>query len=337
MAIAMGIGLSGDGLTASRVVELGRRMDEAGMDAIWLGEALYDIFTVYGALSQVTRRLRLAVSVATWARTPPLMSVCASTLDALAPGRMILGLGTMPKFRNEQHHGISYHRPVARMREYLTLMRLLWTALPGAPIDFEGEFYTIRRYERWSAPESPSLRVYLGAVGPKMLELAGELADGVILHPIHSYRSYAELTVPAIQRGLAKRDPRLGPFEVVGSFECSIDDDRQRAIARARNGIMFYFRTPYITPVMERHGFVEEQQAIRAALEAGDREKATRLVTDEMVQTLAIAGTADEVRAEVARYEGMVDAAALAVPTAGLPPNEVWAQYERVMDAFGRR
>ncbi|GIW08192.1 MAG: LLM class F420-dependent oxidoreductase [Dehalococcoidia bacterium] len=293
MAIAMGIGASGDGLTARRVVELGRRMDEVGMDAIWLGEVLYDIFTIYGALSQVTRRLRLAVSVATWARTPPLMSVCASTLEALAPGRTILGLGTMPKFRNEQHHGISYHRPVARMREYLTLMRLLWNAVPGSPIDFAGEFYRIHRYERWSAPESPRLKVYLGAVGPKMLELAGELADGVILHPVHSYRSYTELTLPALQRGLAKRDPKLGPFEIVGSFECSIDDDPRWAIARARNGIMFYFRTPYIMPVMELHGFVEEQRAIRAALDEGDLAKAARLVTDEMVRVLACAGTAE--------------------------------------------
>ena len=335
MAIALGIGMSGDGLTGRALIELGRRMDQAGMDAIWLGEVLYDTFTIYGALSQVTQRLRLAVSIATWARTPPLMSVSASTLDALAPGRMILGLGTMPKFRNEQHHNISYARPVARMREYLTLMRLLWTAVPGSPIDFEGEFYRIHRYERWSAPESPTLKVYLGAVGPKMLELAGELADGVILHPTHSYRSYAELTMPALRRGLAKRDPRLGPFEVVGSFECSIDDNPRRAIERARNGIMFYFRTPYIAPVMALHGFSEEQEAIRAALEAGDSAKAARLVTDEMVKELAFAGDPDEVRAQIARYEGMVDAAALAVPTAGLSRDEVWEQYERVMRTFG--
>jgi alkanesulfonate monooxygenase SsuD/methylene tetrahydromethanopterin reductase-like flavin-dependent oxidoreductase (luciferase family) len=334
--ITYGIGFSGDTFSARDCVDVAVEMDRAGMDAIWLGEVFFDVFTIYGALARETTRLRLPVSIATWARTPPLMGVSFSTLDGLAPGRAILGLGTMPKARNEQHHGISYERPVARMREYLILMRLLWGAHSGNRVSFEGSFYRIHDYERWGPPESPALKVYLAAVGPKMLELSGELADGVILHPTHSHRSYAELTFPALRRGLARRDPALGPLEVVGSFECVIDNDRRRAVERARRGIMFYFRTPYIADVMALHGFSAEQAAIRSALDRGDGDAAARMVTDEMVRELAIVGDADDVQREVARYDGMVDSAAFAVPTAGVAAAEVRESIRAILRVFGK-
>jgi alkanesulfonate monooxygenase SsuD/methylene tetrahydromethanopterin reductase-like flavin-dependent oxidoreductase (luciferase family) len=159
--------------------------------------------------------------------------------------------------------------------------------------------------------------IYLAATRPPMAELAAEIADGVIFNLINSPEWIAEVCWGAVEDGLARAGRPREAFDAGILLYCAIDEDRSRAFDMVRPALAFYFDVPYFGPVLEHHGMGAELRAGREAAARGDRAAMTAAVSDEMVRTFALAGTADDVRAQIRRYGATLDWALLAAPILG--------------------
>ena len=168
-----------EALPPKLALDYGVQAEERGIRAAWFPEITFgDAFGPATAVATRTSRLELATGVVgIWSRSPVTMALQAATLNELAGGRLILGLGLQARGYVEGWHGQRYERPVRAMREYLTILRQI---LGGESVTFEGEIFSVRGFQLTMQPPERPPRIYMAAIGPQMLRLAGELADGVL-------------------------------------------------------------------------------------------------------------------------------------------------------------
>jgi alkanesulfonate monooxygenase SsuD/methylene tetrahydromethanopterin reductase-like flavin-dependent oxidoreductase (luciferase family) len=263
------------------------------------------------------------------------MELAASDLNELSGSRFVLGLGTAPKEWNEGWHGISYDRPLQRMREYVSAIRLMWGASVDNPVNFDGECFQLTDYIRLRGPNPDPVPIHLGATLGGMAELAGEIADGVNFNVVLSGPYIQENMLPAVARGAERAGRSLADLDVGVLVSTAVSDDRAQAIRWAKHQLAFYAGVAtYFEAVMRSHGFGADYEKVRDAFHAGDPFGAIELVTDEMVEELALAGTPDDVRSRLARYEGVVDFVMVYAPTFLLSPEEVVAEHTAMIDTF---
>ncbi|MFD2351409.1 TIGR03617 family F420-dependent LLM class oxidoreductase [Nonomuraea ferruginea] len=183
--------------------------EEAGYDVVASAEVDHDPFLPLALAARDTSRVRLATTIAVaFARTPMTMAYVANDLQALSGGRFVLGLGTQTKPHITRRFGMPWGRTAARMREYITALRAIWDDWnTGRPVRHEGEHY---RHTLMTATFRPAPHghgnppIHLAAVGPLMTRLAGEVADGLIPHGFSTERYFREVTLPALEEGLAR-------------------------------------------------------------------------------------------------------------------------------------
>jgi alkanesulfonate monooxygenase SsuD/methylene tetrahydromethanopterin reductase-like flavin-dependent oxidoreductase (luciferase family) len=241
----------------------------------------------------------------------------------------------MPREWSEGWHGISYDRLVEQMRDYVSAVRTAYAAPAGRPTDYDGPFYRFRGYERFAPAVSESVPIYLAATRPAMTELAGEIADGVIFNTISSPEWLRDKLVPRLERGLDRTGRARRRFDAGILLYCAIADDPREAVELAKSGLAFYFPIPYFADVLEHHGFTEELKRGREAAERRDVAGMVAAVSDEMVEAIAIVGTAEEVPEKLRRYEGLVDWVELSAPL-GHGPESVVTMTKKIIDAFAR-
>jgi 5,10-methylenetetrahydromethanopterin reductase len=283
-----------------------QRAEAAGFEAVWQAESrlVREATVPMAAFAATSERIRVGSGVVnTWTRNVGLLAATFVTLDDLAPGRVILGLGAWwdPLARKV---GITRRKPLRCMRETVEACRALFTL---QEVSFDGEFVSLDGvridvvHGEHSARRIP---IYIGATGPKMLELAGEIADGVVLNYMVS-PAYNDHAVERIAEGARRAGRSLAEVDRPQLIVCSLDADRARALDAARLLLTQYLgQQPHI---MEASGvdqaLIEE---INACVDwpAGpeDIEAAAALVPDEVVQMVSAAGTAEECRAKVASY-----------------------------------
>ena len=197
-----GVLFSGDNLTLAETIDFAAKAEDAGAESLWTTELGRDAFVPLAGMAARCKRARLGTGVAVFARPPALTEISAMSMAELTGGRFVLGLGTAPKEWNENWHGVSYQRPVQRMREYVNSIRRMWTASPTAPIDYEGEIITVRDYRRLIAPPCEPPPIYLAAVQKGMLRLAGEVGDGLLANVLNTPHYFTEIVHPAVKEGL---------------------------------------------------------------------------------------------------------------------------------------
>ncbi|PZG15638.1 LLM class F420-dependent oxidoreductase [Nonomuraea aridisoli] len=316
-----------------------RRAEEAGFDTVTSAEVDHDPFLPLALAAAATGRVRLATGIAVaFARTPMTMAYVANDLQALSGGRFVLGLGTQTKPHITRRFGMTWGRPAAQMREYLTALRAIWDDWnTGHELRHHGEYY---RHTLMTANFRPAPHghgdppIHLAAVGPVMTRLAGELADGLIPHGFSTERYFREVTLPALEEGLerAGRDRSAvtvhcpGMVQVLGPGD---DVERRRQAMRAQ--IAFYGSTPAYRGVLALHGrqdLHERLHALSVRPEADRWARMADLVDDEVLDTFCVSGTLTEVSAELSRrYGGLVDQVHLQ-PPAGMPAEEIRAALE---------
>ena len=208
-----GVLFSGDKITLSEQLKFAADAESAGAESLWSAELWRDGFVPLAAMATVARKVRLGTGVAHFARTPMLTELSAMSMAELSDGRFILGLGTAPKAWNEDWHGLPYHHPVDRMREYIECVRLMWTSSPEHPIQYDGKFYKIRNYRRLNTPPPYRIPIYLAAVLPGMMRLAGSHADGIIVNVLNTPRYFQEVVQPYVKQGLELAGKK--PFRMV--------------------------------------------------------------------------------------------------------------------------
>jgi|SRR5579862_1985089 len=270
-----------------------------GYESVWIADtgAGPDAFVVAAMAAMVTRTARIGTAVVPlYTRALPVHAAGAGSVAQLAPGRFVLGVGVSSETIVDTWGGVRFRRPLARMRESVTVLRQM---LAGERVTFEGKTVRTRNFRLVSPPPRP-VPIYVAALMPAMLELAGEIADGVILNfmPVDAVpRMLAHVRAGAERAG---RDPAA--IEVVARFQTVVTDD----VAPARNAIRHMMGPYFATTVYNRFvawcGFADEARAIDAAWRARDRERNVGAVTDAMIDRLAIIGPADYCRERLAEF-----------------------------------
>jgi probable F420-dependent oxidoreductase len=270
-----------------------RRMEELGYDSVWIADtgAGPDAFVVATAVACVTTRLRIGTAVIpAYTRTPSVFAGSAGAVAQLAPGRVVLGLGASSETIVRGWGGVPFERPLAYMREATTVIRQM---LAGDRVTFEGKWLRTRGFRLVAHPPRP-VPIYLAALMPPMLELAGELADGVILNmmPVDAVpRMLAHVRRGAERAG---RDPKT--LEVVARFQVIVTDDPVSARGAVRHMLGPYFATSVYNRFAAWCGFEHEAREILAGWQAKDRARNLAAVTDDMIDRIAIIGTVEECR-----------------------------------------
>ncbi|MCF7550798.1 LLM class flavin-dependent oxidoreductase [Pseudonocardia sp. WMMC193] len=319
-------GVSVLGADLKSVVATAEAADRAGFDAAWTSE----FYTRSGSISMAamagrTQRCRLGSSIMYGVgRSPLVLATEALDLDELSGGRVVLGLGNGTRRMMSDWHGVAdTAAPALRMEELVGLVRRIWNLHEG-PVRHEGRFYRLNLVPTGEVePPKRAVPIVTAGVRPRMCEVAGRVADGLAGHPLFTTAYVEQVVRPAIAKGAAHtgRDPR--DVELISMVICAIHDDPEVARREAAQQIAFYSSVKSYEPVLEVSGFGAQGQAIREAFGRRDLPAMFAAVTDDMVDAMAVAGTADQVRAGLKRYEGVLDHIMLYSPSIGLPPERV--------------
>jgi probable F420-dependent oxidoreductase len=252
----------------------------------------------------------------------------------MSKGRFILGLGSQIKPHIEKRFSMEWSHPARRMREYILALRAIWTAWnEQAPLRFEGEFYRHTLMTPFFAPPPNAYgapKVFLAAVGERMSEVAGEVADGIIIHGFTTERYVKEVTLPAVERGLKAAGRDRASFEISGPlFIVTGTNDKELAEAEqgVKQQIAFYGSTPAYRGVLELHGWGDLQTELNALSKQGEWVKMGELIDDDILRTFAVVAEPEGVGAELKRrYAGVVDRCSFYAPYRTDP-----SRWERVI------
>lgn len=274
-------------------VETAARAEALGYESFWTAETTGpEAFTTLAAAGAAAPSLGLGTGVIPiQLRTPMTVAMAAATLQALNPDRDVLvGIGISSPVVTERWHGVDYgDRPLARCREYITLLKEIWA---GDTVTFDGDFWSLSRSRLGVRLGERKPKVVLGALNPKMLALGGELADGVLLNYLPA--SHVPWSVERIREGAVRRSD--GTLATVYAYVHAGVTDREHGVENARKDLFSYAVVDAYAKNFARAGFGDDVAELRARHAAKDREGAVAAVGDAFVDAIDFMGTADEVR-----------------------------------------
>jgi len=308
-----------------RTLERVALADRLGFDAAYTTHiAGRDSLTVLMAYASASDRIRLGTGVVPiFSRTPATMAQSAATIDEFSGGRMVLGLGVSHRVTVENWHGAKIDKPVTQMREYLGAVRAI---LRGEEPPESERFPTRFAFMGYGA--RADLPVYVAALSPNMLRLAGELADGVMLW-LCSPAYIRETVIPTVREGLERAGRSPDDFDVVAAVPAALTDDADGARATFRQELIPYASLPFYRAMLESSGFGDEITAFDDGMAAGDVERAKTGLSDRMLGELAGIGGQEDVHGAVRRYQG----AGVTSPCAGgVPGTDFDATLEAVAE-----
>jgi probable F420-dependent oxidoreductase len=298
------------------VPERARQIEASGYDGAISAEISSDPFLPLALAAEHTRRVSLGTAIAVaFPRSPTVVAHTAWDLQAASGGRMILGLGTQVKGHIERRFSVAWTAPGPRLREYIGALRAIWGAWQArAPVNFRGEHYAVTLMTPFFAPgpiEHPRIPIYIAAVNAYNLRLAGEVCDGVHLHPFHSVKYLREFALPHVEAGLARAGrSREAVTRAASVFMVTgrTGDELRRAREHARTQIAFYASTRTYEPVLAAHGWQDLTPRLHRKSVEGDWAGMAALITDEMLEVFAVEAPLDGLRAALdERYAGLLD------------------------------
>jgi probable F420-dependent oxidoreductase len=304
------MGMDEAGLTFASLMSLGPELAvstaetaaELGYRSFWTAETTGpEAFSLLGAVGTAAPGLDVGTGVlALQLRTPMVVAMAGATLQALRPERdVLLGIGISSPVVTERWHGVPYgDRPVARVREYVTLLR---ACLSGEKVDFDGDFYQVKGFRLGVRPGNRVPKIVIGALNPAMLRLAGEVADGVLLNYLPA--SHVPWSVEQVRQGrTARAASGVGSACAIYSYVHAGVCERDEGIELARRDLYSYAVVDSYARNFERAGFADEVTEIRERFAAGDRDGAVGAVSDRMVDAIDVMGDADVAHATMQSY-----------------------------------
>jgi probable F420-dependent oxidoreductase len=321
------------GGSLSEAAARAEQAEAMGFDGAWTSETQHDAFLPLTLAAEHTTRLALGTSIAVaFPRSPMTMAHIAWDLQRFSGGRFILGLGTQVKGHIERRYGLTWDSPGPRLRDYIQALRAIWDCWQGGtPLNYRGEFYSHTLMSPFFNPgpiAHPRIPIHIAGVQPYMCRLAGELCDGLQIHPFHSVKYLRDVVLPKVEEGLqtgrrTRADICLASsvFVVTGA-----DAAQMEAAGRSvKTQIGFYASTPNYRVILECHGWGQVARDLTRKSIQGDWEGMAGLVTDEMLEAFAIVGTPDELPEKLRRrYTGLLDP--LAVYETFQPEGDLTAQ-----------
>lgn len=314
---------AGIGVDLAKVPEQIRALEAAGYDCAQTAEMANDPFFPLLLAAEHSERIQLATSIAVaFARSPMVLANISNDLQAYSRGRFRLGLGSQIAPHIEKRFSMPWGPPAAKMRELVLAMRAIWANwYEGKPLSFVGKYYRhtlmtpafTPRNNPYGAP-----KVVLAAVGPKMTEVAAEVADGLIIHPFSNLPYIQKVTLPAIERGLAKAGKKRSDIEIIYSnFVVSgrTQEEFDQARTAACERIAFYGSTPAYAGVLEAIGAGELQPELNRMSKQGRWKEMGTLIGDDVLREFAVVGEPAHVVAEMRkRFGSFVDRTSAGIP-----------------------
>jgi probable F420-dependent oxidoreductase len=307
------------GMMTSDLRDAGRvaaQLEKLGYDGLWTAEAGHDPYLFCVAAAAATDHLTIGTNIAVaFPRSPLVHAQIAWDLQAASRGRFILGLGTQVKGHNERRYSTPWSAPGPRLREMIQLIRHIWDVWQnGTRPGFQGKYYQFSLMTPFFAPaplEWPRIPIYIAGVKPYMCRLAGELADGLHVHPFHSTKYLDETVVPEVAAGLRKSGRKREDVTLATTAFVIMGKDRdeiERAKGPVRQQLSFYASTRTYIGVLEAHGWGDTCLRLNEKAAKGDWAGMASLITDEMLEVYAVQGTYDEIPDLLRKkYGGVLD------------------------------
>ncbi len=322
-----------------------RAAEDAGFDAVMTVELGHDVFTPLAIAALATTRVELTPSIAVaFPRSPTVLAHQAWDLHANSAGRFVLGLGSQVKGHNERRFGIPWSAPAPRLKDYVRALRAIWTCWETrGKLNYQGTHYKLTLMTPDFSPEPtglPMVPVTISAVGEAMLRVAGEVCDGVRLHPICSRKYLEQVCLPQIAEGLRRGNRARENFDINGGGFVATGADEEAvaaAMETVRRRVGFYASTPAYRPILALHGLEELGLTLHAHSVAGRWGEMAKEVSDDVVRIFAACGRFETIAAEInVRFGGVADSIDLHFP-AGTPAGlqrEIVADIHRIPTAF---
>jgi len=297
----LGVSFSWRDKSLQDIVTCARYAEEAGLESVWISEAWgRDAFLTLAAIASATQRVKLGTGIVNvYSRSPATLAMAITTLDELSMGRAILGLGSSGTRVIENWHGLRYERPFGRLRETITIVRQI---LSGSQVNLQGSIFQISDFRLAVQPPPHKIPIYLAALGPKMLRLAGSIADGVLLYlcPL----SRMPDTIAEVRRGADYAKRSSASVDVAALLPTFVSENREEARRSVAAMVAYYVggMGTYYHRLVSKSGFEAEANSIQAAWQRGDRAAATKMVTDQFLDSVALAGSANECRTRLEEF-----------------------------------
>jgi probable F420-dependent oxidoreductase len=305
------------GPTWSALGEQVREAASLGYDTVVAVETQHDPFLMLAVAAQELSTLELATGIAlAFTKSPVATAYIAWDLQRMSGGRLVLGLGSQVKGHITRRFGMPFTKPAQRMKDYVGAMRACWnTWQTGAPLDFQSEHYNLSLMTPNFAPpplKNPHIPVLIAAVQEHMLQVAGEVCDGVRLHGMCTRRYLDEIAFPKLRRGFAKSGrpaTEWDSFQISGGgFLCVAPDNDSlaRAVEKMKETIAFYGSTRSYRASFELDGWADRAEQLHRLSVQQKWSEMPKLVTEEMVHAFAAVGTYRDIAAEMKnRFAGV--------------------------------
>jgi 5,10-methylenetetrahydromethanopterin reductase len=292
---------TGSVLSARDVLDLARQAEAAGFESVWLNEDIgRDSFAMLGAIAAATRSIGVGTAIVNvYTRSAFQIAMGAATLDELSHGRVRLGVSVGHHPWNDLAHGMPLEAPLARLREYVQFIR---KALTGKPFTHEGRFFSGVNSKLGVNRPRAELPIYVGATGPRMVALAGEVADGLLTNVVSPYY-IANFTTPQFFEAARKagRDPST--LELTAIATCCAHEDRATALRYARETFMQRFRSnPDRMIKTQRPEYRDELLALKNLVSRGEIERAREQISEPVATSFVAAGSRADLQRTLDQY-----------------------------------
>ena len=286
--------------------------EKEGFDGLLSMENAHDPFLPLAISSVVTKKIFLTTGIAiAFPRSPMVVANACWDLQEASGGRFVLGIGPQVKAHNERRFSVRWTSPVSRMKEYVNSLRAIWNCwIKGEKLKFEGEHYNFSLMIPRFVPEysgQPPIPVTISAVGPKMLKLAGEVADGVKLHPFCSVKYLKKIVLPLLNKGIVRNSKNRENFEIMGGGFVATgrnEEEVARSCDEVRQRIGFYGSTPNYWPVLEEHDLLDLGHELNVLAREKKWDEMTKRIDDDIIRLFAAVGTYENIAKEVRTHFG---------------------------------
>jgi len=329
----LGILFIGGDATVVQQTAIAKQAEESGFDSLYMAEAYRSAWVPLTAMAAATSKVRLGPYIVNaYGHSPLMTGLSAVDFNEFSGGRLVLGVGGGNRQVNEQWHGIPHERVITKMREYVTMLKMIARTRLGERLEYQGKIHSID----WTPTPDPgdaAFPVYLAAVFPRMMRVAAHVADGVAGGATLSAEYLRDEIKPQAAEDAAAvdRDPATLSWTVASLI--ALDEDREHARRAAREAICSLYSPlphPYYEFTMRAQGIGDVADKLLKLMPAGKLEASVDAIPDECIDRLVIAGTLEECRERLAAYEGVVDEVLLANFTPSADGNIISA-YEPLM------
>lgn len=304
-------------LQSHDMIRYSQEAERRGFESVWTGETRErDPLVLFGTLAKATDTIKLATGIVNvFARSPANVAMAIATLDELSNGRTILGLGSSTPIIIGWH-GHNFEKPLTRVREFVDIVR---KALNSESINVTGKTLSVKNFRLGFKPVRAKIPIFVAALGSRMLQLGGKIADGVLLNIVSP--EYVKEAVAEVRKGAEVAGRSLSEIEIASYLPVCLIKDEGKSKAALRKVVAYYALAPFYGDVMTHCGFGGDVQAVRSNWASGNRDRAVASISDELLDSVTYYGSTEELMERLDEYKS----AGLTLPI--LDPCSVGVDY----------